>query len=115
MRQWLSGYYFDADSSYPKGDSTIYDFRFSEANDKKRIAVVWYCPRYQFVFRPLDPSPSNRAYFFTLPDSSWKITKVIRPAAGTLEGQPQSFTKTAGGISLRLDATPVFIEMDRDR
>ena len=113
FRQWLSGYYFDADSSYPKEDSTIYDFRFSDANDTKRMVILWYCPRYQFEFRPLDTSPSSVRYSYTVPDGGWKVNKVTRPADGSIEGKPQTYTKTAGGISLRLDGTPVFIEMDR--
>jgi hypothetical protein len=77
------------------------------------MAILWYCPREQFAFRPLDSSPSSVGFSYILPDSSWRITKVIRPVDGTVEGQPQSFKKTAAGIWLRLNATPVFVEMER--
>jgi enterochelin esterase-like enzyme len=113
FKQLASGYYFDSNQSFPKGDSTIYDYRFSDADGKKRLAILWYCPKYQYAFRPLESRPSKVVYSYILPDSTWKITKVVRPAAGTLEGEPQSYKKSAGGISLHLDATPVFIEMEQ--
>ena len=109
----LSGYYYDKDLSFPAGDSTIYQYRFVSADGKRQLDVCWYCPKFQFYFRPLSGQPSHVNFRFMMNDKDREVKKVVRPVAGSLEGAAQDFKSEDGGISLSLDGTPVFIETSK--
>lgn len=113
LKQLLSGYYFDANRSFPHGDSTVYQYLFSTKDGRKRLSVLWYCPRFQYAFRPLTRPPSNISYRFGLPDSTWTIDKVVRPVEGSMEGKVQPYAIKHGDVLINLNATPVFIEEER--
>lgn len=113
FKNLVSGYRFEANASFPKGDSTVYDYRFRSSDGKKRLSVMWYCPRFQHEFRPLTARPAQVPFVYALPDGSWKVKKIVRPAAGTLEGEEQTYTRSGGEITLSLDATPVFVELEQ--
>ncbi|HTJ14695.1 MAG TPA: alpha/beta hydrolase-fold protein [Dinghuibacter sp.] len=112
FKQWLTGYYYDANRSFAGGDSTVYDYRFVTQDGKKRMAVLWYCPPFQYYFRPTEGYPGSVVYDFALPDTTWRVTRVVRPSSGTADGIMQPYHETHDGIRITLEATPIFIEIE---
>jgi enterochelin esterase-like enzyme len=110
FKHLLSGYYYDGDHSYPHGDSTVYDYRFLSADGQRQLDIVWYCPRYQWEFRPLDGQPWDLHHYRYSPDKGRKVTKVVKPIADAIDGSPVEYINVPNGISFKLDGTPVFIE-----
>lgn len=110
FKHLLTGCYYDGDHSYPHGDSTVYDYRFGSADGKRQIDIVWYCPRYQWEFRPLDGQPWDLHHYRYSPDKGRKVTKVVKPIADAVNGGPVEYVNVPNGISFKLDGTPVFIE-----
>jgi hypothetical protein len=113
FKQWVSDYYFEENASFPDGDSTIYHYKFATEDGQNMLSILWYCPPYQYKWRPLDERPAEVSYHYALPSGHWKINKVVKPIAGTFEGETQLFTNLEDSIQLSLNGTPVFIELEK--
>jgi hypothetical protein len=103
-------YFFNNGAAERKTDSTVYRYDFYSSDKKRKLSIVWYCPGYVYDWQPLVKIPSSKNYEYKLAGAKWKVKQVVRPIAGTFDGQPQPFTTNGNSITISLNATPLFIE-----
>ena len=93
------------------GNETIYHFEFKHTDGGQTISVLWYCPVYNPRARVAPPS--QVPYEFEVGQSQDRV-RVVRPAAGTVEGETVTANWTGEKtLSLELTGTPVFVIVDQ--
>ncbi len=103
-------YVFEGDFHVLK-DSTVRQYDFADADESKKLSVLWYCPKERKRWDPI-PEPLEIDHDFQVPEG-WKLMKVLRPVDGTMKGKEVNFTTNQSDVKFKLDGTPVFVFLEK--
>lgn len=94
-------------------DSTIRQYNFTGKNPSKKLAVLWYCSVERKRWQPI-PAPLEVEHVYEVPDG-WEVSRIIKPADGTINGKEISTTVTSTGLKFLLSGTPAFILLEKTK
>ncbi len=111
FKNLTAGYFFHQKVDAPNGDSTVYQYEFFNADQSKKLVILWTCPSFAYKWHPDPPSTTKDDFLFS-PGKNWQVSKITKPVDGSTTGKTVSFENQNENILLRLSGTPVFLELN---